>query len=223
MKPNQLFYLLLLVLIFSACSNVKKESSLPEIILKKVVRDHGLTDQLIQKSIKDTSTFWKTVKGDVEVVSEITEKGITIKTVNKNHQRIINLGKVEEAYQLPKVEWISKDFVCIHTFTKKEQTANIFFIPYNSDKSISFFNKEIVAIAPEENTFVYISNIGNPIITYSVYNVLTKKELLLKAQITKQKAEFPYFDAIKFKCKKVIITMERPKVEYVLEYGPILK
>ncbi|MCE2743179.1 MAG: hypothetical protein LW701_06400 [Fluviicola sp.] len=222
MKPNQLYYFLIAIL-FLACSEVKKESISSEIILKKVFRDHGLTDQLIQKSEKDTSTFWKTVKGDVEVFSEITEKGITIKTVNKNHQRIINLGKVEEAYQLPKVEWISKDFVCIHTFTKKEQTANIFFIPYNSDKSISFFNKEIVAIAPEENTFVYISNIGNPIITYAVYNVLTKKELLLEAQITKQKAEFPYFDAIKFKDKKVIITMDQPKEEYVLEYDSILK
>jgi hypothetical protein len=222
MKPNQLYFLLIAI-VFSACSNVKKESSQPEIILKKVFRDHGLTDQLVQKSEKDTSTFWKTVKGDVEVFSEITKKGITIKTVNKNHQRIINLGKVEEAYQLPKVEWISKDFVCIHTFTKKEQTANIFFIPYNSDKSISFFNKEIVAIAPEENTFVYISNIGNPIITYAIYNVLTKKELLLEAQITKQKAEFPYFDAIKFKDKKVIITMEQPHESYILDYRSILK
>jgi hypothetical protein len=153
MKPNQLYFILLTFL-FLSCKAEKNESVSKEIILKKVFRDHGLTDQLIQKSVKDTSTFWKTVKGDVEVFSEITDKGITIKTVNKNHQRIINLGKVEEAYQLPKVEWISKDFVCIHTFTKKEQTANIFFIPYNSDKSISFFNKEIVAIAPEENTFV---------------------------------------------------------------------
>jgi hypothetical protein len=217
-----LLYLTILFLI-SSCSQENKSKNPSEIILKKVFRNHGLTDQLIQKSEKDTSTFWKTVKGDVEVFSEITDKGITIKTVNKNHQRIINLGKLEEAYQLPKVEWISQDFVCIHTFTKKEQTANIFFIPYNSDKSISFFNKEIVAIAPEENTFVYISNIGNPIITYAVYNVLTKKELLLEAQITKQKAEFPYFDAIKFKDKKVIITMEQPKEEYVLEYESILK
>jgi hypothetical protein len=222
MKPNQLFYFLFAFLLF-ACSNVKKESISSEIILKKVFRDHGLTDQLIQKSEKDTSTFWKTVKGDVEVVSEITEKGITIKTVNENHQRIINIGKVDEAYQLPKVEWISKDFVCIHTYTKKEQTANIFFIPYNSDKSISFFNKEIVAIAPEENTFVYISNIGNPIITYAVYNVLTKKELLIEAQITKQKAVFPYFDSIKFKNKNVIISMKQPKEEYILGYETILK
>ena len=219
---RKLLYLTILFLI-SSCSQENKSKNPSEIILKKVFRNHGLTDQLVQKSEKDTSTFWKTVKGDVEVFSEITKKGITIKTVNKNHQRIINLGKVEEAYQLPKVEWISKDFVCIHTFTKKEQTANIFFIPYNSDKSISFFNKEIVAIAPEENTFVYISNIGNPIITYAIYNVLTKKELLLEAQITKQKAEFPYFDAIKFKDKKVIITMEQPHESYILDYRSILK
>jgi hypothetical protein len=217
-----LLYLTILFLI-SSCSQENKSKNPSEIILKKVFRNHGLTDQLIQKSEKDTSTFWKTVKGDVEVFSEITDKGITIKTVNKNHQRIINLGKLEEAYQLPKVEWISQDFVCIHTFTKKEQTANIFFIPYNSDKSISFFNNEIVAIAPEENTFVYISNIGNPIITYAIYNVLTKKELLLEAQITKQKAEFPYFDAIKFKDKKVIIIMEQPYESYVLDYRSILK
>jgi hypothetical protein len=217
-----LLYLTILFLI-SSCSQENKSKNPSEIILKKVFRNHGLTDQLIQKSEKDTSTFWKTVKGDVEVFSEITDKGITIKTVNKNHQRIINLGKLEEAYQLPKVEWISQDFVCIHTFTKKEQTANIFFIPYNSDKSISFFNNEIVAIAPEENTFVYISNIGNPIITYAIYNVLTKKELLLEAQITKQKAEFPYFDAIKFKEKKVIIIMEQPYESYVLDYRSILK
>jgi hypothetical protein len=217
-----LLYLTILFLI-SSCSQENKSKNPSEIILKKVFRNHGLTDQLIQKSEKDTSTFWKTVKGDVEVFSEITDKGITIKTVNKNHQRIINLGKLEEAYQLPKVEWISQDFVCIHTFTKKEQTANIFFIPYNSDKSISFFNNEIVAIAPEENTFVYISNIGNPIITYAIYNVLTKKELLLEAQITKQKAEFPYFDAIKFKDKKVIITMEQPHESYILDYRSILK
>lgn len=215
------FFTITLLTIFYSCSENKEQTIIPEIIVKKIERDYGLTDFYMRKNESDTAGYWKTVKGDVEVFSELTEKGLTIKTVNKNHQRIVNLGKLKDAYQLPKVEWISDEIVCVHTFTE-EATANIFFIPYNTNKSISFFNHEMVGIAPENNVIVYIKEISNPYITYAIYNVKNKKEVTIETQLIHQKAEHPYFEKLIFNNKKAMFTMGSNK-EYVLNYSEIIE
>jgi hypothetical protein len=219
---NILFFFILCFVFFSCSEEPKKEDVSTEIIVSTTPREDGMTDYFIRKDKNDTIGFWKTVKGEVEVITEITPKGLKVSTKYKKHQRIIDLGKLDTIYQQPKIEWISDELVCVHTFVNGK-TGNIFFIPYISNKRISFFNKEIIKSYPAKNTLLYIDEINGPDVTYTAYNVKTKQSVSIVAEVTENGAKYPYYKKINFKGMQVIFEMSNPKKEYILDISDLLK
>lgn len=215
-------YFLCCFVLFSCSEQPTNEIVSNEIIVTKTPREDGMTDFFIRKDKNDTIGFWKTIKGKVEVITEITPKGLKVSTKYKKYQRIIDLGKLDTSYQQPKIEWISDELICVHTFVNGK-TGNIFFIPYSSNKSISFFNKEIIKSYPAKNTLIYIDAINGPDVTYTAYNVKSKQSVSIVAEVTENGTKYPYFKKINFKGNQIIIEMSNPKKEYILDIEDIAK